>query len=512
MIFGLWSKKPYLKEDIIYSHRLNYYLTIYLSGTMQYLFTILLLLSISLQAQEKYDYQTDFTKEEFAKRRNAIYEVIGPNMAIIQGAADVDGFGVFRQSNTFYYLSGFEAPHAYLLLNGRSKSATLYLPHRDPGRERGEGKTLATEDAELIKNLTGIEEVKPITQMSKDWIWGALFRQPHPAMYTPFSPAETGTDSRDELLRYQSSLATDPWDSRMSKEGHFIKLLRERYPQFEIRDLSPILDSMRNIKSEAEIALIRRASQLSGLGLMEAIRCTEPGVYEYQLESCARFIHQINGSRRDGYSAIVGGGQNAWMGHYFRNHDPLKSGDMVLMDFAPEYHYYTSDVTRMWPVNGEFSSEQLELYNFVVAYRSALMKQIKPGVSVDEVLDYAATEMRAYIDSHTFSKPHYKEAVEAALVFRGHMQHPVGMAVHDVGNYKATPLTPGEVFAVDPMIWVPEEKLYVRVEDVVVVTETGMENFTAFVPVDPKEIEAFMKEQGVLDFRPPTPEIEINNP
>jgi len=158
----------------------------------------------------------------------------------------------------------------------------------------------------------------------------------------------------------------------------------------------------------------------------------------------------------------------------------------------------------MWPVNGKFSPEQLELYNFVVAYRSALMRQIKPGVSVNDVLDGAAAEMRTYIDQNTFSKPHYKKAVEAALVFRGHMQHPVGMAVHDVGNYKATPLQVGEVFAVDPMIWIPEEKLYVRVEDVVVVTETGMENFTDFVPVEPTAIEALMKEQGVLSFRPPT--------
>ena len=434
---------------------------------------------------------------------------LGENaLAIIQGAPDVKGFDVFRQSNTFFYLSGFEAPHAYLLLDGGRRQATLYLPHRDEARERSEGKTLSAEDAELIAQLTGIEAVKRLEEMPRNWIGRALIRAPHPVIYTPFSPSETGTDSRDELLRYRSSLSNDPWDGRKSREGHFISLLKTRYPQFDIRDLSPILDKMRNIKSPAEIALIRRASQLSGLGLMEAMRSTEPGVYEYQIEACARYIHQINDGRRDGYSPIVGGGENAWMGHYFRNDDVLKSGDLVLMDFAPEYHYYTSDVTRVWPVNGQFTSEQLELYHFIVAYRTALMEQIKPGVSVNEVLDRAAEKMRRYVDTHSFSKPHYKKAVEAALVFRGHMQHPVGMAVHDVGNYKATPLTPGEVFAVDPMLWVPEEKLYVRVEDVVVVTETGMENFTDFVPVDPQEIEQLMQEPGILSFRPPTPEGE----
>lgn len=471
---------------------------------------LVLFVPLILTAQDQYYFQTDFSKEEFAARRDRVYDAMGDNaMALIQGAADVPGFSLFRQSNCFYYLSGFEAPHAYLLLNGRSRTATLYLAHRDPGRERNEGKTLSAEDADLIQSLTGIEAVKPIEQLGRDWIWGALFRPPQPSLYTPFSPAETGTDSRDELLRYQASLINDPWDGRPSREGRFVQLLRERYPQMEIKDLSPILDKLRNIKSPAEIALIRRASQLSGLGLMEAIRCTEPGVVEFQLETCARYIHQINGAERDGYTAITGGGTNAWMGHYFRNRDTLQSGDMVLMDFAPEYHYYTSDVTRMWPVNGKFTPEQLELYNFVVAYRSALMEQIKPGATVNEVLDRAAAEMRSYIDEHSFSKPHYQKAVEAALIFRGHMQHPVGMAVHDVGNYKATPLQVGEVFAVDPMIWVPEEKLYVRVEDVVVVTETGMENFTDFVPVEPAAIEALMKEKSVLSFRPPTPAHQI---
>ncbi len=478
---------------------------------MKFIVVVIMVLPIALLAQERYYFQADFTKEEFAARRNKVYEALAyQDLAVIQGASDVDGFDVFRQSNTFYYLTGFETPHAYLLLDARSRKATLYLPHRDAGREQNEGKTLSAEDAGLVKELTGIEEVKPIEQMSRDWIWAGLVRPPHPVIYTPFSPAETGADSRDALLGYQSSLANDPWDGRTAKEGHFIGLLKERFPQFEIRDLSPILDEMRNVKSAAEIALIRRASQIAGLGLMEAMRCTGPGVYEYQLEASARFVHQVNGARRDGYAAIVGGGKNAWMGHYFRNNDALRAGDMVLMDFAPEYHYYTSDVTRMWPVNGQFSAEQLELYNFVVAYRSALMKQIRPGVTVGEVLDRASAEMRTYIDSHSFSNPYYKKAVEAALTFRGHMQHPVGMAVHDVGNYKATPLTPGEVFAVDPMIWVPEEQLYVRVEDVVVVTETGMENFTDFVPVNPAEIEKLMKEESILSFRPPVPESQIN--
>ncbi len=275
------------------------------------------------------------------------------------------------------------------------------------------------------------------------------------------------------------------------------------------RAVDVFLDEMRAVKSPAEIDLIRRASQLAGLGLLEAMRCSEPGRFEYQLEACARFVYQTNDARRDAYTAIVGSGPNAFMGHYFTNDSELKDGDLILMDFSPEYHYYTSDVTRMWPVSGTFSSEQLELYNFIVTYRSTLLKQCRPGVTVRQVLDRAAEEMRLYVDSQTFSKPEYKAAVERALTSSAHMQHPVGLAVHDVGDYKSTPLRVGEVFSVDAMLRVPAESLYVRIEDVVVITETGVENFTDFIPVLPEEIEAVMREPSILDRRPPVPASEI---
>ena len=169
------------------------------------------------------------------------------------------------------------------------------------------------------------------------------------------------------------------------------------------------------------------------------------------------------------------------------------------MDFAPEYRYYTSDVTRIWPVDGTFSSEQLELYRFIVAYREALFAELRPGVTVDQVLSRSSAVMQRYVDEHEWSREVYREAAQNAVDFRGHMQHPVGLAVHDVGNYKSTPLRLGEVFAVDPMMWVRPESLYVRTEDVVVITENGFENFTDFLPVEPSAIEAVMREDGMLD-------------
>ena len=455
-------------------------------------------------AQDKHHYQTDFSKEEFGQRREKIMETIGNNaIALVQGAAGIPGFAVFRQSNTYYYLTGLESPHAYLLINGRNKTSTIYLPHRDEGMERGQGKVLSAEDAALVQALTGIEQVKGIEFLSADLVGTGLIRPPAPLLYTEFSPTEIGNDSRDELLFAQARTSADPWDGQPTRQSLFIQKLQERVPQFEIKDLSPLLDAMRVVKSPKEIELIRRATQMAGLGIIEAMKSTKPGVYEYQLDAAAKYVYYLHGAQGDGYPSIIGGGTNAYMGHYFHKTDELKAGDLVLMDYAPDYNNYTSDVTRIWPVNGKFNEEQKELYNFIVAYRDALFKYIKPGVTSNDVLDGAAADMKQYLVGKKFVKPAHLKAVQEGLTFRGHFQHPVGMAVHDVGRVHGIPLQPGMVFTIDPMIWIDEERLYIRIEDMALVTETGVENMSAFVPSRIEDVERTIKEKGLIDFLPP---------
>ncbi|HCM77853.1 MAG TPA: peptidase M24 [Cytophagales bacterium] len=455
-------------------------------------------------AQDNHHYQTDFSNGELGERRARIMETIGNDaIAVIQGASGRPGFSVFRQSNTFYYLTGLETDHAYLLLNAKNKQTTLYLPHRDEGREQGQGKVLSAEDADLVKALTGADQVKGIEFLSADLLRTGLIRPPAPKLYTPLSPAETGNDSRDELLFGQARAAADPWDGQPAREALFVEKIKSQFPQFEIHDLSPTLDAMRLIKSEKEIDLIRKATQIAGLGIIEAMRSTQPGVYEYQLDAAAKYIFHLQGARGDGYASIIGGGTNAFMGHYFHKTDVLKAGDLVLMDYAPDYKYYTSDVTRIWPVNGKFDNAQKELYAYIVAYRDALFKYIKPGVTSNDVLDKAAADMQQYLVGKTFAKPAYLKAVQEGVKFRGHFQHPVGMAVHDVGRVHGVPLQAGMVFTIDPMIWIPEERLYVRIEDMALVTADGVENLSAFVPTQVEEVERTIKEKGLIEFRAP---------
>ena len=174
------------------------------------------------------------------------------------------------------------------------------------------------------------------------------------------------------------------------------------------------------------------------------------------------------------------------------------------MDYAPDYRYYTSDVTRIWPVNGKFNKAQTALYEFIVAYRDALFKYIKPGITSNEVLKKAAEDMKKYIVGKKFVKPSHLKAVQEGLVFRGHFQHPVGMAVHDVSRVRGVELKPGMVFTIDPMIWLRDERLYIRIEDVAVVTETGVENMSGFVPSSISDVEKTIKGKGLTEFRPAT--------
>ncbi|HUU33981.1 MAG TPA: Xaa-Pro peptidase family protein, partial [Vicinamibacterales bacterium] len=451
-----------------------------------------------LHAQDVPPYQDDFPVEEFVQRRGLVMDAIGSGaMAIVQGAPGVDGFKVFRQSNEFYYLTGLETPHAYLVLDGRTRRTTLYLSHRNEALERGTGRMWSAEDAAEVTRLTGVDAVAPVELLSRQ-TFGAMLRPPRPLLYVPFSPAEGEAQSRDELLGHQAGVAGDPWDGRPSREAHFLGLLEQRYPTLERRDLSPILDTLRMTKSEREIALIRKASVLAGLGLLEAMKSTKPGIREYEAAAAARFTFLANGARFEGYNPIAGGGTNAWMGHYSRNLDQLKAGDMILMDYAPDLRNYTSDVTRMWPVSGTYTPAQRTLATFILEYRTAFFKYIKAGVTPEEVLVGARRDMEPVLARTAFAKPGHRKAAEEMLTFRGHLQHPVGMTVHDPGAIWGKPFTAGQVFTVDPMMWLPDEKLYVRMEDTILVTKDGIENFTDFLASTPEEIERVMKQEGIL--------------
>lgn len=425
-------------------------------------------------------FQTHFTPGEFSDRRTKVFDRIGSNaLAILQSGRPPGYLEQFRQSNEFYYLCGVEVPHSYLLLDGRSRKTILYLPGHDPGRDRSEGPILNSDDAELAQKLTGVDDVRRTDALPRDLAGAEVVYALHHNVF--------------------QNVSSDPLDGQLTREAHFVHGIKALCRKAEIRDLSPIISELRVVKSPAEIERMRFAGQLTALAVTEAMRCTKPGVMEYQLGAIADYIYLVNGARGGAYPAIIGGGSNAWYGHYSRNDCELRDGDLVLMDYAPDYKYYTSDIGRMWPVNGKYAPWQRELYGFMVEYHKVLLRLIRPGAMASQIMDDAAEEMQQIIEKTTFSKPCYEQAARRTLEFRGHLSHTVGLAVHDGGNYSLKPLAPGTVFSVDPQMWIPEEKLYIRVEDTIVVTEDGIENLTQIAPLELDHVEAVMEEEGILE-------------
>ncbi len=460
-------------------------------------------------------YQADFPPEEFRARWGRVFDRIGREaVAVAQGAPLADGFALPRQSNTMYYLTGVETPHAYVLLDGRTRRVILYLPPRNERLERSEGRVLSAEDRDEVMRLTGVDEVRSTEDMRGAWPLDRPSDGAVKAIFVESAPAEGYAQSRYELVQSRAAIASDYWDGGLPRERRFAELLRTRHPRIAIEDFTPILDDMRSIKSAREIALVRRASQLAGLGLIEAVRSTEAGVYEYQLEAAARYVFGVNGARLDGYRAIVASGtDNIWNAHYYRNSRRLEPGDLVLLDYAPDYGYYTSDIGRVWPVSGRYAPWQRELLQVILDYRNVVLPRIRPGVTTQQILEEARQAMAPLLASRRFSKPAFEQAVRKMVETGGGvLSHPVGLAVHDVGPYRNGPLKPGQVFSVDPQLWVPEERLYLRYEDTGVVTETGFENFTAFVPTELDDLEALVRERGLVQIVPPTPAGAVASP
>ena len=458
-------------------------------------------------AQDVPLFTQDFPPEEFRRRREKIYDAFGGRaLGLVQGAPSPVGYVRFRQSNEFYYLCGVESPHSYLLLDSARRSAALYLPHRNERREASEGKLLSAEDADLVKELTRIDAVYGVELLSDHlarFAWGGQV----PELYTSFKPAEGLATSRDLATRAASDIANDPWDGRPSREAHFLARIRERFPQFTIVDFSPILDQMRLVKSPREIELVRKATRLSGIAILEAMRSTEPGVREADLDALAKLIFHRAGAQGDGYYSLIATGPNAWYPHYHRGKRDLRDGELLLMDYAPDVSYYTSDVTRMWPVNGRFNEWQRDLYGFYLGYYKAILEAIRPG-DVAAMAEDAASRMEKLVASWPFTKPIYREAAErfvaefkeGARRVPASLGHGVGMAVHDVGVHDGI-LAPGMVFTIEPQFRIPEEKIYIRLEDVILITQSGAEILTDFLPMEMDAIEAVMREEGLLQIQ-----------
>ena len=464
-------------------------------------------LSLSGLAQAGRPFTTAFPKEEFAARRLKVAEAIGREaVALVQAAATVHSSAMFRQSNEFFYVTGVGVPQAMLLIDGATKKSTLYLPKQDASRAAVEGALLSSDDPASVVVTTGIDEVKPTDALQADL--AARNKDGRLDLFVPFQPAEGSAESRDGATRRSRDAAADPWDGRISREAQLRVLLTMRAGDYVRRNLSPILDEMRAIKSPMEIAVIDKATQIGGEAIMEAMRSTAPDVAEQELDGLARFIYVRHGAQGEAYRAIVASGGNAWFAHHRASDKVMADGELVLMDYCPDLHYYRCDVTRQWPVNGTFSPVQRELYTFYLGVYEAILYSIKPHVTAQAILQDAVRKMDVMMATMTFSKPLYEKAAKQFVDgYRRRAQdttgrgaslgHAVGMSTHDMGGGSGV-MRPGLVFTIEPQFRIPEERIFLRLEDMIVITDTEARIISDLVPRSIAGVEKLIAEEGLL--------------
>jgi Xaa-Pro aminopeptidase len=478
-------------------------------------FIVVVVLASALNAFAQPLFTDSLPKEEFAERRAKLLQKIGDGLVIIQGTTETGNSLKFRQNNQFYYLTGVEVPRAMLLIDGRTKKSTLFVPPRDERRERSEGPVLVP-GPEAVK-LTGIDAVEARDAFEAVLTAAASIKR---TAYVPFRPEVLGGASvSDPRARWAASSA-DPWDGGKSRETLFLDRLKAKAPLLEVQDLDPLIDALRFYKTPREIALIRESTRIAGLAMMEAMRSARPGMYEYEIEAIGDYIFKVHNAQGIAYFALVAAGTNSHYPHYHAAQTQTKAGDLVLFDYAPDYKYYASDVTREFPISGKFTAEQRELYGIYVKLYKALMTSIKPNVPMKTIYSDIVAKMDAAMAGHTFANPKFKAAAERFVEnYRrrlnppaaaagggrgaggggGSLGHTVGMEVHDVNTPHGDMLVPGQVFTIEPALTIPEDRVYVRLEDVILITETGYENLSAFVPIEIEAIEKLMAERGLFE-------------
>ncbi len=260
---------------------------------------------------------------------------------------------------------------------------------------------------------------------------------------------------------------------------------------------------MRGTKSPREIAILREATRIAGLGIIEAMRDARPGMKEYELQADAEYVFKKYGAYGPAYFALIATGENTWYSHYHKNTRTLDAGDLVQFDYAPDFKYYSSDVTRVFPAGGRFNARQREFYTIYLRLYQALMTSIQVHMRPSDVIKQAVVKMDAVMKSYKFNDEAIRQAatqfVERYRNSRSNsLGHNVGMEVHDVRSPTGT-LEPGQVFTIEPAMQIAGEHVGIRLEDMILITETGYENLSAFVPVEIAEIEKMMTRHGLSD-------------
>jgi len=441
------------------------------SGRLLTLTILLLVLpATALERQPNADYHS---------RRVALSRETNGGVVVLFAAVEAEGpnalYG-FHQDDNLYYLTGLTEPGAAVLIapevagdgdKARPYTEILFLPARNYSQEKWTGPKLGPDDPEARK-LTGFDRVEILDKLREELM--RLLPSPRATVYSDLPSFREGSASSSPL----------DWLRRANAFPVYVSL----------EDVKPMLAEMRRVKDAGEIALIRKATEASMAGHLAAMRALKPGMTERQIEAIVQYEFQKRGCERPAYAPIVGAGFNSTVLHYSDDSATIQTGDVLLIDAGGEYSMYATDITRTMPASGKFTARQREIYDIVLGAQEAAIKAFRAGHST--MSGDAADAL--YKIAYNYINTHGKDAHGKPLgqYFIHGLGHFVGLSVHDVGGVTVA-LDKGMVFTLEPGIYIPEERLGVRIEDMFYVDQDGtLVRLTAGLPRTADEVEAAM--------------------
>ncbi len=432
------------------------------------------------------------SQAEFSRRRRLLMDDLEDDSIAVLFSAPIvkrnrDSDYAYRQDSDFYYLSGFAEPESVIvLIPGRNGGEyVMFCRDKDPEKEIWDGIRLGVEG---VSRELHVNEAHSITQLNS--VMPALFEGKKHIYYSIGRDAS----SDQNIIGWLQAVKAKVRAGSSTPSAFFL--------------LDSLLHELRLIKSSQEIKIMRQAATISARAHVRAMKACRAGLMEYQLEAEISHEFLFSGAFSPAYSSIVGGGANACILHYRDNNQKLEQGDLVLIDAGAEYQYYAGDITRTFPVSGEYTSAQKELYQLVLKAQKAAISMVKPGVSWNKPHEKAVQVLTAGLVKLGLLKGQTKDLIKSGAYRKFYMHrtgHWLGMDVHDVGEYKINGkwrvFEPGMVLTVEPGLYVAKNQsavnakwrgIGIRIEDDVLVTEDGCEVLSSLAPKEVDEIESLM--------------------
>lgn len=417
----------------------------------------------------------------FVENRERLRKLLPPGSLAVLNANDIpvtnaDGVLTLVPNSDLFYLTGIEQEESRLLIfpdaHEEKQREILFLREANPELERWEGHKLTKDEARAI---SGIDQVHWLSDFAK------LF---HRLMCECAQVYLNTNEHKRAVVEVET------------RDARFIAETRRQYPLHTYQRLAPLMHRLRVAKSPLEVELIKKASDITGQGFERVLRFVRPGVNEMEVE--AEFAHEfIRNGAKFAYNPIIASGPSACVLHYISNQNPCKDGELLLLDVAASYANYNADMTRTIPVNGKFSKRQRQVYEAVLKSLRQCAAALKPGklwkewqleseaIVAEECVGLGLLKARQV-------KAQKKDAPAVKTYFMHGVGHPLGLDVHDLGLMNE-PMQEGWVMTIEPAIYIPQEKMAVRLENDYLITAEGAVDLMADIPIEADEITALMK-------------------